>query len=76
MTDQQKLSTDLIPNFTYEELSIVQSARLVLTLTMQDIQAFAAVLGDTIAFQLESDHAKATTLDGVISRDMWGGALI
>ncbi len=66
----------MIPNFTYEELSIGQSARLVRTLTMQDIQAFAAVLGDTTPSQLDSDHANATTLDGVISRDMWGGALI
>jgi phosphate acetyltransferase len=76
MTDQQKLSTDLIPNFTYEELSIGQSARLLRTLTMQDIQVFAAVSGDTNPSQLDSHDAKACALDGSFAHGMWGGALI
>jgi acyl dehydratase len=76
MTDQQKLSTDLIPNFTYEELSIGQSARLLRTLTMQDIQVFAAVSGDTYPSQLDSHDAKACALDGSFAHGMWGGALI
>jgi acyl dehydratase len=50
----------LIPNFTYEELAIGQSARLLRTLTMQDIQAFAAVCGDANLCQFDSEYANGT----------------
>ena len=33
-------------NVTYDELSVGQSARLLRTVTLEDIQAFAAVSGD------------------------------
>ena len=42
------LHTDWIENITFDELHIGQSAQMVRTLTLQDIQAFAAVSGDTL----------------------------
>ncbi len=68
--------TDLIENLTYDELSVGQSARLTRTLTLADIQAFAAVSGDTNPAHLDPDYANDTLFHGVIAHGMWGGALI
>lgn len=65
-----------IENITFDELSIGQSAELVRTLTLQDIQAFAAVSGDTNPAHLDPEYANDTRFHGVIAHGMWGGALI
>ena len=65
-----------VENVTYDELSVGQSARLLRTLTQADIQAFAAVSGDTNPAHLNSDYANDTLFHGVIAHGMWGGALI
>jgi phosphate acetyltransferase len=70
------LHTDWIENITFDELEIGQSAQLVRTLTLQDIQAFAAVSGDTNPAHLDPDYANDTRFHGVIAHGMWGGALI
>ena len=67
---------DLIENLTYDELSVGQSARLIRTLTLADIQAFAAVSGDTNPAHLDPAYANDTLFHGVIAHGMWGGALI
>jgi phosphate acetyltransferase len=66
----------VIENITYDELSIGQSARLLRTLTLEDIQAFAAVSGDTNPAHLDPEYANDTMFHGVIAHGMWGGALI
>ena len=68
--------TDWLENITYDELHIGQSARLLRTLTLADIQAFAAVSGDTNPAHLNADYANDTLFHGVIAHGMWGGALI
>lgn len=68
--------TDFIENLTYDELSVGQSARLTRTLTLADIQAFAAVSGDTNPAHLDPEYANDTLFHGVIAHGMWGGALI
>jgi phosphate acetyltransferase len=70
------MSTDLIENVTFDELSVGQSARLLRTLTLADIQAFAAVSGDTNPAHMDADYANDTLFHGVIAHGMWGGALI
>ena len=65
-----------LENVTYDELSIGQSARLLRTLTQADIQAFAAVSGDTNPAHLNAEYANDTLFHGVIAHGMWGGALI
>lgn len=67
---------DQIENHTFDELRIGQSARLVRTLSQADIQAFAAVSGDTNPAHLDPVYADATMFHGVIAHGMWGGALI
>ena len=69
-------TSDWIENHTYEELSVGQSAQLKRTLTPQDIQAFAAVSGDTNPAHLDAEYANDTLFHGVIAHGMWGGALI
>ncbi len=65
-----------LENVTYDELSVGQSARLLRTLTQADIQAFAAVSGDTNPAHLNAEYANDTLFHGVIAHGMWGGALI
>jgi phosphate acetyltransferase len=65
-----------IENVTYDELKIGQSARLLRTLTLADIQAFAAVSGDTNPAHLSPEYADDTLFHGVIAHGMWGAALI
>ncbi len=67
---------DFVENHTFEELQIGQSARLMRTLTPQDIQAFAAVSGDTNPAHLNPAYANETLFHGVIGHGMWSGALI
>jgi phosphate acetyltransferase len=67
---------DYLENVIYEEIRIGQSARMVRTLTLADINAFAAVSGDTNPAHLDPIYADATLFHGVIAHGMWGGALI
>ena len=70
------LNTDLIENVTFDEITLGQSARLLRTLTLADIQAFAEVSGDTNPAHLDAKYANDTLFHGVIAHGMWGGALI
>ena len=70
------LDPELIENFTFDEISIGQSARLLRTLTLHDIEAFAAVSGDTNPAHLDAEYANETLFHGVIAHGMWSGALI
>ncbi|MDD5334541.1 MAG: bifunctional enoyl-CoA hydratase/phosphate acetyltransferase [Rhodoferax sp.] len=70
------LSSDLVENVTYDEITVGQSARLLRTLTLNDIQAFAAVSGDTNPAHLDAEYANDTLYHGVIAHGMWSGALI
>lgn len=70
------LPEDCVENVTYDEISIGQSARLVRTLTLQDIQAFAAVSGDTNPAHLDVDYAGASLFHEVVGHGMWSASLI
>ena len=67
---------EFVENVTYDELTIGRSARLLRTLSVADIQAFAAVSGDTNPVHLDAEYANDTLFHGVIAHGMWGGALI
>ena len=70
------LNTELIENYTFPEIKLGQSARLLRTLTVEDISAFAAVSGDTNPAHLDPAYANDTLFHGVIAHGMWSGALI
>ena len=65
-----------LENHTFDELALGQTARLLRTLTQQDIQAFAAVSGDTNPTHLDPQYSPHTRLHGVVGHGMWGGALV
>lgn len=65
-----------LDNYPYADIVVGQAARLVRTLTLADIQAFAAVSGDTNPAHLDPAYANASLFHGVIGHGMWGGALI
>lgn len=70
------IETLWMENVTYDELSVGQSARLLRTVTLEDIQAFAAVSGDINPAHLNPEYADATMFHGVIAHGMLGAALI
>jgi phosphate acetyltransferase len=70
------INNDFVENHTFDELQIGQSARLLRSLTQQDIHAFAAVSGDTNPAHLNAEYANETLFHGVIAHGMWSGALI
>ena len=67
---------DIIENHPYDELKVGMAASMLRTLTLADIQAFAAVSGDTNPAHLDPAYAADTLFHGVIAHGMWGGALI
>ena len=68
--------TELIENYTFDEIKLDQSAQMLRTLSQADIEAFAAVSGDTNPAHLDAEYADATLFHGIIGHGMWGGALI
>lgn len=70
------LDNAVMENITFSELAVGQSARLLRTLTLEDIHAFAAVSGDTNPAHIDPKYANDTLFHGVIGHGMWSGALI
>jgi len=66
---------DQIKNITFAEISIGESASLVRTLTVQDIELFAIVSGDVNPAHVDAEYAKSDMFHKVIAHGMWGGAL-
>ncbi|TXH90373.1 MAG: hypothetical protein E6Q78_05385 [Rhodoferax sp.] len=69
-------SSEILENFTFDELQIGQSARLVRSLGLDDIRAFAAVSGDTNPAHLDAQYAAGTLFHDIIAHGMLEGALI
>ncbi len=65
-----ELNPELIENVTFDEIALGQSARLIRTLTLADIQAFAAVSGDTNPAHLDAAYANETSFHGVVAHGM------
>jgi len=67
---------DTIENFTFDELTVGQSARATRALSGDDITAFALVSGDVNPIHLDPEYAGHTQFHGVIAHGMWSAALI
>ena len=65
-----------VENHPFHELSVGQQARLVRQLRWEDIEAFAAVSGDTNPAHLDPEFARDSLFHGVIAHGMWGASLI
>jgi 3-hydroxybutyryl-CoA dehydratase len=62
--------------FYFDELRVGQSAELVRTVGEHDLEAFAAVSGDTNPVHLDEAYAKGTTFGGRIAHGMLSAAYI
>lgn len=65
-----------LANFTYEELSIGQTATYSKVVDEQDIQLFAAVSGDVNPVHLDEQYAAGTQFGERIAHGMLTGALV
>ena len=63
-------------NFTFEEITIGQSARYSKTVEERDIQLFAVVSGDVNPVHLDEAFAQGTMFGGRVAHGMLTGALI
>ncbi|AGX87011.1 bifunctional enoyl-CoA hydratase/phosphate acetyltransferase [Candidatus Symbiobacter mobilis] len=66
-------------NFTFEEISVGQSASLMHTLTLADIKKFACLAGGAAreeAVSSQTEYASASLQSGVVAHGMWSGMLI
>lgn len=70
------MSEELMPNVTFAELYVGQSAAVKRILTQRDVELFAAVSGDLNPSHLDKDFAKSIKLDDVVGHSMWSGSLI
>ncbi len=64
----------MIENRTFDEIAIGDTASIVRTLMLDDIELFAVVSGDINPSHV--DAAYAATVHGVVAHGMWGGGLI
>ena len=71
-----KIDPQWMISYTYDQINKGDTAKVIRTLTLEDIQAFAAVSGDTNPAHLDPAFAGASIFHGVIAHGMWGGALI
>ncbi|RLA49320.1 MAG: 3-hydroxybutyryl-CoA dehydratase [Gammaproteobacteria bacterium] len=65
-----------ICNFTYDEITVGQTATYSKLVQEQDIQLFAAVSGDVNPVHLDADFAAGTRYKGRIAHGMLTGAII
>ena len=60
----------------FEDLSVGQSAETIKVVTANDVEAFAAVSGDTNPVHLDEAYARTTTFQTRIAHGMLSGAYI
>jgi len=66
----------MLENFTYDEISVGQTATYSKLVTDRDIRLFAAISGDVNPVHLDEDYAKTTPFKGRIAHGMITGALV
>lgn len=65
-----------ISNYTYDEITIGQTATCSKRVDVQDIQLFAALSGDVNPVHLDAGFAATTPFKGCIAHGMLSGAII
>ena len=65
-----------ISNYTYDEITIGQTATYSKQIAMQDIQIFAAASGDVNPVHLDADYAATTQFKACIAHGMLSGAIV
>ena len=63
-------------NFTYDELTIGQTASMTRQVTADDVKAFALVTHDYNPVHLDNEYAEQSQFKGVIAHGMWTAGLL
>lgn len=66
----------ILHNRTFDEITIGDTATIARTLTLEDIQLFAALSGDINPSHVDPKFAASTRFQEIVAHGMWGGALI
>lgn len=66
----------MLSNFTYDEMTVGQSAEVVKMITSDDIMDFGRMSGDVNPAHFDQEYAKGTVFKDVIAHGMWSGILI
>ena len=65
-----------IENRTFDEIEVGDSARTTRTLSLQDIELFAAMSGDMNPVEMDPAYARDAMFHQVVAHGMWSGSLI
>lgn len=68
--------TEMVENLTFDEINIGEQASLKRTVTIEDIELFAVVSGDSLAVKLARDAAKAGLFPRSAINGMLGASLV
>ena len=71
-----KVSSSGFANVPFDEIEIGQSASMARQLTMDDIELFATVSGNSNPLMLDEKYATGSEYHGIIGHGMWSGALV
>lgn len=66
----------LVRNRTFDEIAVGESASFERTISLGDIQLFAAVTGDANPTHLDENYARQAKFKGVVAHSMLGAGLI
>lgn len=72
----EPMASAMVENIPFDDLKIGQSAQRMRRLTLHDVQAFAAVSGDTNPAHLDPAYAAETPFHDIVAHGMWTGAMI
>jgi len=67
---------DMIENQTFDEIKLGETASLVRTLSMEDIDLFAIMSGDVNPAHVDEEYARSDMFHKIIAHGMWGASLI
>jgi phosphate acetyltransferase len=67
---------DMIENQTFDEIKVGDTASLVRTLSMEDIEIFAVMSGDVNPAHVDEEYARSDMFHKIIAHGMWGASLI
>jgi len=67
---------DMIENRTFDEIKPGDTASLVRTLSMADIELFAVMSGDVNPAHVDEEYARSDVFHKIVAHGMWGASLI
>jgi phosphate acetyltransferase/phosphate butyryltransferase len=77
MTESQNVKeSEFIESKTFEEIKSGDSASLIRTLTMKDVNLFAAISGDIAPAYVDKEYTASNLFHAIIAHGMWSSSLI